>query len=63
MRKQFFSYQKVLQEICSTYSNVIFGLRERLDITKAGDQYYYDYVTITISIIFIIIIVITITRC
>jgi hypothetical protein len=29
-------YQKVLQEICTTYSNVIFGLRERLQITKAG---------------------------
>ena len=36
IRKQFFMYQKVLQEICTTYSNVIFGLRERLQITKAG---------------------------
>lgn len=36
MRKQFFMYQKVLQEVCSTYSNIIFGLRERLQITKAG---------------------------
>jgi len=34
IRKQFFMYQKVLQEICTTYSNVIFGLRERLQITK-----------------------------
>lgn len=36
IRKQFFLYQKVLQEICSTHSNVVFGLRERLQITKVN---------------------------